>query len=133
MFKRRLQDSGPAPKTFIAAPTAITGRISGQGAYIFCGRVEGDCDIEGLVTLAETGHWKGTLRADEIVVAGTVDGDVIARARVEVARTARITGSLAGHSIAVAQGAVIEGEIRISGGGTHTTFEEKRKRPETPG
>jgi cytoskeletal protein CcmA (bactofilin family) len=79
------------------------------------------------VTIAEGSRWKGTLRATDIVVAGVVEGDVISRQRVEIAGTARVTGSLSGNSIAVAEGAVIEGEIKVTNGAAPVTFEEKRE------
>jgi cytoskeletal protein CcmA (bactofilin family) len=126
-FKRRIRDSADGPTTYIAPSTKIVGTITGDGPYVFCGAMEGDCDINGPMTLAEGGRWKGTLRATDVVVAGEVDGDVIARERVEISGTARVTGSLAGHSIAVAEGAVIEGEIKVMSGGFATTFEEKRQ------
>jgi cytoskeletal protein CcmA (bactofilin family) len=78
------------------------------------------------LTLAAGGRWKGTLKASDIVVAGTVEGDVIAAQRVEILGTARVTGSLSGNSIAVAEGAVIEGEIRVTSGAAPVTFQEKR-------
>lgn len=125
-FRRRMSDSTSGPTTYIAKGSQISGKLSGEGAYIFCGLVEGDCDIRGPVTLAESGHWTGTLKATDVVIAGTVDGDVIAENRVEIAGTARIAGSLSGLSIAVAEGAVIEGEIKVTTGETPTRFEEKR-------
>jgi cytoskeletal protein CcmA (bactofilin family) len=94
---------------------------------VFCGVVEGDCDIDGPVTLAEGSRWKGTLRATDIIVAGVVEGDVIARQRVEISGTARVTGSLAGNSIAVAEGAIIEGEIKVTSGAPPVKFDEKRQ------
>jgi cytoskeletal protein CcmA (bactofilin family) len=127
VFKRRIQDSVNGPATFVAATTRIVGEISGEGAYIFSGRVEGNCDVAGAVTLAETGHWVGTLKATDVIVAGKVDGDVVASGRVEIAGTAKVTGSLAGNSIAVAEGAVIEGEIRVLNGANPVHFEEKRE------
>lgn len=127
LFKRRLTDSPKGPTTYIAPTTKIAGQITGQGSYVFCGTVEGECDIDGSITLAEGGRWKGTLKANDIVVAGTVEGDVIARQRVEIAGTARISGSLSGHSIAVAEGAIIEGELKVVSGNAPTTFQEKRQ------
>jgi cytoskeletal protein CcmA (bactofilin family) len=127
LFKRRIQDSSAGPTTFIAPSTKIVGTISGQGPYVFCGTVEGDCDISGPLTLAEGGRWKGTLKAIDIIVAGTVEGDVVARERVEIAGTARVTGSLSGASIAVAEGAVIEGEIKVTSGAPPVKFQEKRQ------
>ena len=125
-FRRRIQDSGKGPTTFIASGSKITGKLTGKGAYVFCGVVEGDCDIDGPVTLAAGGHWIGTLKAADVVIAGTVDGDVVADQRVEISGTARVTGSLSGHSIAVAEGAVIEGEIKVTSGKPTIQFEEKR-------
>ena len=126
-LKRRILDSSSSPTTFVAAATKIAGTISGQGPYVFCGTVEGDCDIEGPVTLAEGSRWKGTIKATDIVVAGSVEGDVVARHRVEISGTARVTGSLSGNSIAVAEGAVIEGEIKVVSGEPLKTFQEKRQ------
>ena len=128
MFKkRRIQDRANGPTTYVAASTKIVGTITGQGAYVFCGTVEGDCDINGPLTLAEGGRWKGTLKATDIVVAGTVEGDVVAKQRVEILGSARVTGSLSGNSIAVAEGAIIEGEIKVTSGEPPTTFQEKRQ------
>jgi cytoskeletal protein CcmA (bactofilin family) len=127
-FKRRIQDTRTGPTTYIAPATKIVGTLSGEGAYVFCGTVEGDCDIDGPVTLAQGGRWKGTLRANDVIVAGTVEGDVIAGKRVEIAGTARVSGSLCGQSIAVAEGAVIEGEIKVTSGEPALKFQEKRER-----
>ena len=125
-LRRRIQDSSPGPTTYIAPSTKIVGKISGQGAYVFCGTVEGDCDIDGPVTIAEGSRWKGTLKATDVIVAGIVEGDIVSRQRVEISGTARITGSLSGNSIAVAEGAVIEGEIKVTSGESPVKFQEKR-------
>jgi len=125
-LRRRIQDSN-GPTTYVAASTTIVGTITGKGAYVFCGSVEGDCDIEGPLTLAEGGRWKGILKATDVVVAGVVEGDVVAAQRVEILGSARVTGSLSGNSIAVAEGAIIAGEIKVTSGVQPTTFLEKRQ------
>ena len=124
--KRRILDSVPGPATYVTPATAIVGKIKGSGPYVFAGTVEGDCEIDGPATLAAGGSWKGTMRATDLIIAGDVDGDVIARDRVEVAGTARISGSLSGNSIAVAEGAVIDGEIKVTSETEPQGFTEKR-------
>ena len=126
-LKRRIHDSTSGPPTFVAPSARIVGTIVGQGAYVCCGTVEGDCDIDGSLTLAEGGRWKGTMKATDIIIGGTVEGNVVARQRIEITGTARITGSLRGKSIAVAEGAVIEGEIRVASGEEPVRFQEKRQ------
>ena len=114
MRKRNIPDSANGAVTYVAPGTKIVGNLTGEGAYIFCGEIEGECDINGPVTVAEGSHWKGAIRATDIVLAGTVEGDVTAKQRVEIAGTARISGSLRGSSIIVAEGAVIEGDVSIT-------------------
>ncbi len=125
-FKRRIGDNASGPTTFISPSTQLVGRIVGAGPYVFCGTVAGDCDIDGSVTLAPGSRWTGTIKATDVVVSGEVDGDVIASGRVEISGTGRVTGTLVGHSIAIAVGAVIEGEINVTSGLEPTRFEEKR-------
>ena len=124
--KRRIGDDPKGPTTFVAAETQMTGTINGKGAYIFCGEVDGDCTIDGPVTLAAGGKWRGTMRGTDLIIAGEVEGDVVAAQRVEVSGTAKISGSLSGHSIAVAEGAIIEGEIKVTSGDEPVRFAEKR-------
>lgn len=126
LFGRRIGDSNDGPATYIAASARFVGRLSGTGVFVVFGEVEGDCDIHGPATLAKGGRWVGTLRADNVVVAGTVEGDVIAREKVEIGQTARVSGSISGVSIAVAEGAIIEGELSVTSGGEATRFTEKR-------
>jgi cytoskeletal protein CcmA (bactofilin family) len=90
------------------------------------GEVEGDCDIEGLVTLATNGLWRGTIKADSVIVAGTIEGDIDASGRVEISDTAKITGTVSGDAIAVAEGAVVEGVMQTTGRNKPTEFVEKR-------
>lgn len=127
MLKRRILDSADSAATYIAPTTKITGKLIGKGTYVFCGELEGECEIDGPITLAAGSKWTGTLRASDVVVAGRIDGDVIATHRIEVGETAHIAGSLAGRAIAVAEGAVIEGDIKVTDGGSPHEFKEKRQ------
>ena len=127
MLKRRILDSADSAATYIAPTTKITGKLIGKGNYVFCGELEGECDIDGPITLAEGSKWKGTLRASDVIIAGRIEGDVIAKHRIEVSDTAHVAGSLAGRSIAVAEGAVIEGDIKVTNGTSPQEFKEKRQ------
>ncbi|MFK7887423.1 MAG: polymer-forming cytoskeletal protein [Gammaproteobacteria bacterium] len=115
MNDRNDRASGTA--TIIGEGVRISGTIAGTGSFIVCGEVESDCDLDGSVTLAREGHWKGTIRATEITIAGNVEGDVRTDGKIEVASTARVRGSLIGRMISVAEGAVIDGEMQMTGSG----------------
>ena len=90
------------------------------------GEVDGECDVEGTVTLATGGSWKGVMRAESVIVAGTIDGDIVASGQVEISDTAKITGTVTGEAIAVAEGAVVEGVMKTTGQSEPKSFVEKR-------
>lgn len=102
--------------------------ISGQGDYQVSGEIDGDCEIEGTVTLARDGYWQGTIRAENVVISGHVEGDIVANGKVEVAQTARITGTVTGEAIAVAEGAVVEGVMKTTAQPQPVEFVEKRNK-----
>ena len=124
---RRLRDRSSGPATLISEGCKITGTITGNGDYMINGEIDGDCNVDGSVTLAPKGFWKGTIRAATIVVAGTVEGDVEASGNVEISETARINGTVSGESIAVAVGAVVEGVMKTTGRTEPVEFVEKRQ------
>ena len=121
----RDQSSGKA--TLINEGCKISGEISGDGNFMVNGEVKGDCDINGTLTLAASGYWQGSIRADNVIVAGHMDGDVIANGKVEITNTARITGTVTAEAIAVAEGAVVEGVMKTTGRSEPLEFVEKRE------
>jgi len=125
--KRRLRDAAGGPGTLISAGCKIEGLLTGAGNFMVNGEVEGECDVDGSVTLAKNGYWKGVIRARSVIVAGTIEGDVIASDQVEISDTAKISGTVTSEAIAVAEGAVVEGVMKTSGRKTPHEFVEKRQ------
>ena len=68
----------------------------------------------------------GSIRADNVVVAGHIEGDITAKGKVEITNTARIAGTVTGEAIAVAEGAVVEGVMKTTGQSEPLEFVEKR-------
>lgn len=124
---RRVRDRSAGPATLINEGCKITGLLTGNGDFMINGEIDGDCDLEGTVTLAKNGLWRGTIRAGNVIVAGQVEGDIVASGCVEITDTARITGTVSGDAIAVAEGAVVEGVMKTTSQEQPTEFIEKRK------
>ncbi len=127
MKLRRFRDRSTGTPTLINEGCKVTGLISGVGDYHISGEVDGDCDIDGTISLAHNGFWQGTIKAGNVVVSGHVEGDIIASGKVEITDTARITGTVTGEAIAVAEGAVVEGKMKTTVQPEPVGFVEKRK------
>lgn len=123
---RRLRDSASGPGTLISEGCRVEGMLRGVGNFMINGEVDGECDVDGSITLAQGGRWKGVIRANSVIIAGTIDGDIIAAGQVEISDTARISGTVTGEAIAVAEGAVVEGVMKTTGQSSPQEFVEKR-------
>ena len=123
---RRLRDQSKGAATLINDGCKISGTITGSGEFLINGEVDGDCDINGSLTLAHNGLWQGTISADDIIIAGHVEGDISARGKVEITSSARISGTVTAEAIAVAEGAIVEGVMKTTGQKEPYEFVEKR-------
>jgi cytoskeletal protein CcmA (bactofilin family) len=124
--KRRLRDQFSGTPTFVAENMRIVGNLHGNGPVVVCGRIEGDGEIAGGVQLAAGARWEGNLHAEHAIVAGQIEGNVSIDEKLEVGFSAVIKGTVRAKSIAIARGAVIEGEIQVTGSTPAVHFAEKR-------
>ena len=128
--KRRFLERSTAPRTapptVIGAETVILGNLRGRGQFVVSGEVRGDGDLEGALHLSVTAVWHGMVHAHQAVVAGRITGGLIVRDTLEIGRSAVISGRVSARSIAIAKGAIVDGEIEVTSGTPITEFEEKR-------
>jgi len=124
--KRRLTDRVKKFATVIGQGSVINGTLGGKDDYIILGRVEGNADLQGTLIVQEGGEWQGDMTADYIILCGKVNGDICARTKLEITNTAQVTGNISGQSIAIAEGAVFEGEIRMQMKQDVTYFDDQR-------
>ena len=124
---RRLRDRSTGPATLISEGCKISGLITGNSDFQISGEIDGDCDLEGTVTLAKNGIWTGTIKAGNVIIAGHVEGNIIAHGNVEITETAKISGTVSGEAIAVAEGAIVEGIMQTTGRSEPQEFVEKRQ------
>ena len=124
--RRRFRDRATGAPTLINEGCKISGVMTGKGDYQVSGEIDGDCDIDGTVSLTRTGYWNGTINASHVVISGHVEGDIVAAGNVEVSSSARIMGTVTGEAIAVAEGAVVEGQMKTTGKAEPIGFVEKR-------
>lgn len=124
---RRTLDKVEGFSTSIGEGTVFKGSFHGSGNYIIHGTVEGDCDLEGTLIVGESGRWVGSIRAGTILIAGCVDGDILAKEKMEVVSTARIKGKIACSVLAIAEGAVHEGQIQMTTNTDVKRFKDRRE------
>ena len=111
---RRTLDAVNGFNTSVGPDNIFKGSITGTGHSIILGKVEGDSDVEGTLVVGDGGVWTGNIFAENVVIAGKVEGNIVAKEKIDVVSTANIKGSLTSPFIAIAEGAIHEGEIHMA-------------------
>jgi cytoskeletal protein CcmA (bactofilin family) len=124
--KRRAFDKIKNFGTTIGPGTEIHGDFTGEDNCVVHGTVKGNCRLDGSLVVSDSGRWTGDIYGVNVLLAGEVEGSVTALHQLEILPTARVTGSIACPKIAIAEGAVHRGEMRMSHTADVTHFEERR-------
>ena len=126
--KRRLLDDIGTSPTFVADGCHLTGDLETNGPIVVCGSVRGDGRIGGALRMSAQSAWTGEVHAQHGIIAGRVTGKLVIAEKLEVGATAVIRADVTARSIAVAKGAIIEGQVTITSGESVVEFDEKRVR-----
>src|SRR5277367_5142630 len=125
--KRRFLEGSWGTPTFIGAESVFVGNIRGAGYFVVSGEVHGDGELQGGLNLSATGSWYGYIQAQQAIVAGKITGGLIVKDKLEIGYTAVIRGRVSARTIAIAKGAIVDGDIEVTSGTPVVEFEEKRE------
>lgn len=124
--RRRLADRVSGTPTFIGAGTHFIGELRCSGDLVVSGQVKGNGWIDGTLTLTQDGQWEGEVCAGHASISGEVNGSLLVTEKLELRTSARIRGMLKARTLAVAKGAIIDGEMAVASAADVLLFQEKR-------
>lgn len=127
--RRRLADRASSSPTFVGAGSRFTGDLECGGDLVIAGAVHGDGIVRGTLTLSQGGRWQGRIQAQHAVIAGEIEGTISISEKLEIRNTARLRGMVDARTIAIAKGAIVEGEMSVTSGEPILEYEEKRREP----
>ena len=81
------------------------------------GSFEGKLDTKGNLTIGENARVKANITGDRIIVAGKVTGDILASQGLSIISPAVVKGNIKTPLISITEGAVLEGQLSMLGGG----------------
>ena len=125
--KRRLLDQLGGSPTFVAEGCRLTGDVETPGPLVVCGSVRGDGQVAGMLNMAANSEWHGEIRAQRAVIAGTVVGTLSIEDKLEIGASAVVRARVSARTIAIAKGAVVDGEVTVTSGQPVVSFQEKRE------
>lgn len=97
--------------------SSFKGTFMVKGSFQIDGKFEGELKIDGHLVIGPNGKVKtSTIITESITIAGTLIGNIDAKKEVILIETGRVLGNIEAPKIDVGEGAVIQGEMTITGG-----------------
>ena len=109
MFKKSKLDSSTTNTVIGEGIKIDCMRITGAGSIRTDGYLIGELDIDGNLTIGETGHVQGDIKVNHVLIAGKMDGNVFCRAGIHLASTAQLHGNIETTTLVVDEGAIFTG------------------------
>jgi cytoskeletal protein CcmA (bactofilin family) len=115
--------AAPAPPRNTTAPGGLTafidqgsefeGKLSFRDTVRIDGRFRGEISSENTLIVGESGEIAASIHSNTVAVSGVVTGDIHAEKKVVLHKTARVDGNIQTVSLAVEEGAVVNGQIKM--------------------
>jgi cytoskeletal protein CcmA (bactofilin family) len=99
--------------TVISSGTRIAGPLFSKDDLTIEGTVEGPISGEGRVVIGTSADVRGEVRGREVTIAGPLKWSVHATVSIRLLDSAEVQGDLSAPRIAIDEGAVFEGQVRM--------------------
>jgi cytoskeletal protein CcmA (bactofilin family) len=100
---------------FIDQGSEFEGKLTFKDTVRIDGVFRGEITSQNTLIVGETGEILATVRSRSVLISGTVTGDVFASERLVLHKTARVDGDVEAGTLAIEEGAVINGKVTMGG------------------
>ncbi|MDF1739992.1 MAG: polymer-forming cytoskeletal protein [Verrucomicrobiales bacterium] len=98
-----------ASKNILSSDVEIRGKLRFSNDLIIDGRIEGEVNSEGDLTVGENAQIVGDIKTRSVVVFGKVDGNITVTDRCELKQNALLHGDVVAGKLAIEEGATFIG------------------------
>src|ERR1700704_3270089 len=104
-------------KDILSSDVEIKGSIKFQKELLIDGKVEGEINSEGVLTIGENADIRGEIKTKSIVVFGKVQGNITVGERCELKSKCTLQGDLKAARLIIEEGATFVGKSEVTSGG----------------
>jgi cytoskeletal protein CcmA (bactofilin family) len=117
-------------KDILSSDVEIKGSIKFKKELLIDGKVEGEINSEGVLTIGENADIRGEIKTKSIVVFGKVQGNITVNERCELKSKCTLQGDLKAARLVIEEGATFVGKSEVTSGMSVTAAKTGSGRPE---
>ena len=103
-------------KDILSSDVEIKGSIKFKKELLIDGKVEGEINSEGVLTIGENADIRGEIKTKSIVVFGKVQGNITVNERCELKSKCTLQGDLKAARLVIEEGATFVGKSEVTSG-----------------
>jgi cytoskeletal protein CcmA (bactofilin family) len=100
-------------RNVLSSDVEIKGTVKFTNDLVVDGRIEGEIQSDGNLTVGENARLKAEIKTGTVVVYGKVHGNVIANDKVELKATAEVVGDIKAKTLSIEPGAIFVGKSNV--------------------
>ncbi|MBK1790873.1 polymer-forming cytoskeletal protein [Persicirhabdus sediminis] len=109
----RKSAAAPSGRNVLSTDVEITGSIKFTNDLVVDGRIEGNIESDGSLTVGENAVIKAAINTRSVIIYGKVEGNITVTERVELKENAELIGDIAAATLAIEPGAIFSGKSVI--------------------
>jgi cytoskeletal protein CcmA (bactofilin family) len=117
-------------KDILSSDVEIEGSIKFQKELLIDGKVKGEINSDGILTIGENANINGEIKTKSITVYGKVQGNITVAERCELKSRCTLQGDLKAARLVIEEGATFIGKSEVTSGGASKPASTAPARPE---
>ncbi|MFO1498423.1 MAG: polymer-forming cytoskeletal protein [Verrucomicrobiota bacterium] len=108
-----MQASNPS-KNLLNGDVEIKGSIKFSSELTFDGKLEGDVQTDGTLTVGENANVTGNINAQVVLSRGKINGNIVAKDKVELKARSELFGDIRAAKLMMEEGVTFVGKIEVN-------------------
>lgn len=100
--------------SILSTGVRIEGNLISEGNVRIDGKIIGDISINGNLTLGETSHINGDIKAKNVTVSGVVEGTINSSEKIVLETKSRMSGDIIAKVLVIEAGARFDGKSHMT-------------------
>ena len=101
-------------KNVLTSEVELKGNLKFTGELLFEGKLDGEIQTDGVLTLGDSAVINGNINAQSVVVRGKVTGNINAKEKIEIKSKAELFGDIRATKLIIEEGVAYVGKTEVN-------------------
>ncbi len=101
-------------KNVLSSDVEIKGNLKFGGELVFEGKLDGEVQTDGVLTLGDSAVVNGNISAQSVIVRGKINGNINAKEKIEIKNRAELFGDIRATKLVIEEGVTYVGKTEVN-------------------